>query len=107
MCGGRQADRKRVRRIIPMPTAVLMPPTSTAVNESGRLPDISSHKTNSIENTRLTIHRRTASHHGSTLRTLGHAAEYLAASRAACIEVVDAAAEREAIHILMRLSRQV
>ena len=53
-----------------------------------------------------TIHRRTDSHHGSTLRTLGHAAEYLAASEPSPLEHRDAG-DPEAIHILMRLSREV
>jgi hypothetical protein len=49
-----------------------------------------------------TIHRVSTTHHGKTLRTLGHAAEYLASSG-----VAPSSSEREAIHILMRLSREV
>lgn len=55
----------------------------------------------------LTIHRITSTHHGRTLLTLGHAAEYLAASRRYSTEKVDHAANVEAIHILMELSRSV
>ena len=55
----------------------------------------------------LTIHRITGTHHGRTLLTLGHAAEYLANSRRYSIEKVDHAANVEAIHILMELSRSV
>lgn len=55
----------------------------------------------------LTIHRRSETHHGLTLRTLGHAAEYLASSRIASMDAREAAANREAVHILMRLSREV
>ncbi|WP_158790085.1 hypothetical protein [Granulicella sp. L60] len=54
----------------------------------------------------LTIHRITKTHHGRTLLTLGHAAEYLAHSRRFQIdETEDSSAE--AIHILMELSRSV
>ncbi|MBS1799172.1 MAG: hypothetical protein JSS95_05030 [Acidobacteria bacterium] len=53
----------------------------------------------------LTIHRRSRSHHGATLQTLGHAAEHLAA-RSFAAEATDAG-DREATHILMRLSREV
>ena len=55
----------------------------------------------------LPIHRRTATHHGRSLRTLGHAAEYLTASRALLTDEADLSADREAIHLLMRLSREV
>jgi len=55
----------------------------------------------------LTIHRITSTHHGRTLLTLGHAAEYLANSRRYSTEKVDHAANVEAIHILMELSRNV
>jgi len=83
-----------------MPTASLTP----APNELEKLPEVTSNA-GLIGNTLLTIHRRTPSHYGSTLRALGHAAKYLADSRAAY--VLDAAAEYEAIHILMCLSREV
>lgn len=53
----------------------------------------------------LTIHRRTDTHHGSTLQILGHAAEYLADSRMFMMTAGNA--DQEAIHILMRLSREV
>jgi hypothetical protein len=55
----------------------------------------------------LTIHRITSTHHGRTLLMLGHAAEYLANSRRYSAEKVDHAANIEAIHILMELSRSV
>lgn len=55
----------------------------------------------------LTIHRITKTHHGRTLLTLGHAAEYLANSRRYSTRRFDHAAEVEAIHILMGLSRSV
>jgi hypothetical protein len=55
----------------------------------------------------LTIHRITSTHHGRTLLTLGHAAEYLASSRRYSTEKVDHASNIEAIHILMELSRSV
>ena len=55
----------------------------------------------------LTIHRITSTHHGRTLLTLGHAAEYLANSRRYSTEKVDHAANIEAIHILMEASRGV
>ena len=55
----------------------------------------------------LTIHRITETHHGRTLLTLGHAAEYLADSRRYSTQKVDYASNVEAIHILMGLSRSV
>jgi hypothetical protein len=55
----------------------------------------------------LTIHRITNTHHGRTLLTLGHAAEYLAKSRRYSTEKVDHGSNVEAIHILMELSRSV
>ena len=55
----------------------------------------------------LTIHRRTGSHHGRALQILGHAAEELAAQLAFEIDPRQEAALRQAIHILMQLSRSV
>jgi len=55
----------------------------------------------------LTIHRITSTHHGRTLLTLGHAAEYLVNSRRYSTEKVDHASNVEAIHLLMELSRSV
>jgi hypothetical protein len=55
----------------------------------------------------LTIHRITSTHHGRTLLTLGHAAEYLGISRKFSTEKVNQAANVEAIHILLELSRSV
>jgi hypothetical protein len=55
----------------------------------------------------LTIHRITETHHGRTLLMLGRAAEYLVNSRRYSTRAYDRAAEVEAIHILMGLSRSV
>lgn len=55
----------------------------------------------------LTIHRISRTHHGRTLLTLGHAAEYLANSRCFDINGREDASSAEAIHILMGLSRSV
>jgi len=55
----------------------------------------------------LTIHRITASHHGRTLLSLGHAAEYLVNSRRYSMEKFDFEAHAEAVHLLMGLSRSV
>ncbi len=55
----------------------------------------------------LTIHRISKTHHGRTLLTLGHAAEYLANERRYSIHNFDEKSDDEAIHILMGLSRDV
>jgi hypothetical protein len=55
----------------------------------------------------LTIHRITGSHHGRTLLTLGRAAEHLETSRRYSPQGFDHAADVEAVHILMGLSRSV
>ncbi len=55
----------------------------------------------------LTIYRITETHHGRTLLTLGHAAEYLADTRRFFFPDTASRAEDEAIHILMRLARNV
>jgi hypothetical protein len=55
----------------------------------------------------LTIRRITGTHHGRTLLTLGHAAEYLANSRRYSTRAYDREAEVEAVHILLGLSRSV
>ena len=55
----------------------------------------------------LTVHRRTATHHGRTLLTLGHAAEYLVHSRMFLSAEPASQADTEAVHILMQLSRMV
>jgi hypothetical protein len=55
----------------------------------------------------LTIHRITKTHHGRTLLTLGHAAEYLGNSRRYSTREIDHDSEVEAIHILMALSSSV
>ena len=53
----------------------------------------------------ITIHRRTGTHHGATLRILGHAAEYLVDSRKFLTSA--GKADAEAVYILMRLSREI
>jgi len=53
----------------------------------------------------LTIHRITETHHGRTLLTLGHAAEYLANSQRYSTRKMDG--DAEAIHLLMAASRAV
>lgn len=53
----------------------------------------------------LTIHRLTDTHHGATLRILGHAAEYLVETR--ILMTSNGQADAEAIHLLMRLSREI
>ena len=55
----------------------------------------------------LTIHRITNTHHGRTLLTLGHAAEYLRSSRSFSTRAADREASVDAVHILMGLSRAV
>jgi hypothetical protein len=55
----------------------------------------------------LTIHRITDTHHGRTLLTLGHAAEYLANSRRYSTREFDSSAHLEAIHLLVGASRSV
>ena len=58
----------------------------------------------------LTIHRITETHHGRTLQTLGHAAEYLMNSRRYSTRSprkMEYEADVEAIHILMGVSRAV
>jgi hypothetical protein len=54
-----------------------------------------------------TIRRITGTHHGRTLLTLGHAAEYLVTSRRYSTKTLNWEAEVEAVHILMGLSRSV
>jgi hypothetical protein len=56
---------------------------------------------------RLTTSRITSSHHGRTLRILGHAAEYLANSRRFMVGETSTAADDEAVRILMRSSSAV
>lgn len=55
----------------------------------------------------LTIHRITSTHHGRTLLTLGHAAEHLVNSRRYSTGEYDHNSDREAVHLLMELSRSV
>jgi len=56
---------------------------------------------------RLTIHRRTHSQHGHALQILGHAAEALSCNLAFEIDPKQEAATRQALHILMQLSRSI
>ncbi len=53
------------------------------------------------------IRRRGSAEQGRALETLGHAVEYLVDSRLRFGDPQDAASEREAIEILMRLNRSV
>ncbi|MGH9595794.1 MAG: hypothetical protein ACRD3K_03260 [Edaphobacter sp.] len=55
----------------------------------------------------LTVHRITSTHHGRTLLTLGHAAEHLVNSRRYAMSEYDHNSDREAVHLLMELSRSV
>ena len=92
-----------------MATAVFPGPTRPVVVPSRKaraFPSLSQGRAASSAGD-LTIHRITKTHHGRTLLTLGHAAEYLAHSRRYSTEKVDHAANVEAIHILMELSRSV
>lgn len=76
----------------PLPSRSKIAASVTSIKESDR---------------KLTIHRRTSSHHGRTLRILGHAAEHLTSSINFSRDNHDTAATLEAIHILLRLSREV
>jgi hypothetical protein len=92
-----------------MATAVFPGPTRPAgvpSRSAQTLPSLSQGR-EALQTGDLTIHRITKAHHGRTLLTLGHAAEYLANSRRYSTEKVDHAANVEAIHILMELSRSV
>jgi hypothetical protein len=73
---------------------VAPPPASLSANGLADVPD-------------LTIHRITKTHHGRTLVSLGHAAEYLANSRRFLLREKMNDSDNEAIHILMSLSRRV
>jgi hypothetical protein len=92
-----------------MATAVFPGPTRPVGVPSRRaqaIPSLS-HGREASQAGDLTIHRITRTHHGRTLLTLGHAAEYLANSRRYSTEKMDHASNVEAIHILMELSRSV
>ena len=92
-----------------MPTAVFPGPTRPVRVLSWRaqpLPSLSQGR-EALQPGDLTIHRITRTHHGRTLLTLGHAAEYLTNTRRYSTEKVDHASNVEAIHILMGLSRSV
>jgi hypothetical protein len=81
-------------------------PSSAPSRRTQALPSLSQGRAVSSDGD-LTIHRITSTHHGRTLLTLGHAAEYLARSRRYSTEKVDHAANVEAMHILMEVSRSV
>jgi len=81
-------------------------PRKTQPSPSLALPSLSLGKAESIVGD-LTIRRITGTHHGRTLLTLGHAAEYLANSRRYSTRAFDREAEVEAVHILLGLSRSV
>lgn len=55
----------------------------------------------------LTVLSQSRSHHGDSLRMLGHAAEYLVDSRMFSPEIPETMGDREAVHILMRVRREV
>jgi hypothetical protein len=56
---------------------------------------------------RLTIHRKTVSFHGGALQILGHAAEHLSMQLAFETDPSQEAATRQALHVLMQLSRSI
>jgi hypothetical protein len=92
-----------------MATAVFPGPTRPVGVPSRRaqaIPSLS-HGRKASQTGDLTIHRITRTHHGRTLLTLGHAAEYLANSGRYSSEKIDHASNVEAVHILMELSRSV
>jgi hypothetical protein len=91
-----------------MATAIFSGPTRPVLVPSRKraYPSLSEGREASREGD-LTIHRITNTHHGRTLLTLGHAAEYLTDSRRYSTEKVDHASNIEAIHILMEASRGV
>jgi hypothetical protein len=83
--------------VVPTPGPVLVNPERRQIKSIGTpLPELS-----------FTIHRITETHHGRTLLTLGHAAEYLADRRRFHFNAICQRADEEAIHILMDLSRRV
>ena len=92
-----------------MATAIFSGPTRPVLVPSRKArayPSLSEGREASREGD-LTIHRITKTHHGRTLLTLGHAAEYLADSRRYSNGKADHASNIEAIHILMEASRSV
>ena len=90
-----------------MSTMLLKRASTQAADDLGVLPRSLSIGSSGYGNPDLTIHRRTSSHHGRALRTLGHAAEYLVNTRSAPSTRAEAAADQQAVRILMRLSREV
>ncbi|WP_263365742.1 hypothetical protein [Edaphobacter bradus] len=87
-----------------MSTAALMGNLTSPIGNEVSLP-FTAVPVRPAGNPDLTIHRRTKTHHGRTLLTLGHAAEYLVESRRYMMS--SGKADTEAVHILMRLSREV
>jgi hypothetical protein len=93
----------------PMSTAAFPGPTRPVVvfpRKARELPSLSQGRAATTAGD-LTIHRITSTHHGRTLLMLGHAAEHLSTTRRFSTEKVNHAANVEAIHILMELSRSV
>jgi hypothetical protein len=90
-----------------MSTASLNGTRTDSADERSALPLSLSLAESRYGHSDLTIHRRSTSHHGNTLRTLGHAAEYLVDSRLFSLEIGETAGDREAVRILMRLSREI
>jgi hypothetical protein len=80
---------------------------TTATDDLGVLPRSLSIASLAHGDPDLTIHRQTSSHHGRALRTLGHAAEYLVKTRSVSSSRAKSATDNEAVHVLMRLSREV
>jgi hypothetical protein len=107
--GREEADRKRDGGFTRMATAVFPGPnrpTVVASRKAGSIPSLLEGR-EATHAGDLTIHRITKTHHGRTLLTLGHAAEYLVNSRRYSMEGFDYEAHADAIHLLMGLSRSV
>jgi hypothetical protein len=90
-----------------MSTMLLKRAATQATNDPGVLPRSLSIGSPRCGDPDLTIHRRTSSHHGRALRTLGHAAEYLVNTRSTSSTRAEVEVDRQAVRILMRLSREV
>ncbi|HXC94585.1 MAG TPA: hypothetical protein VNU92_02745 [Edaphobacter sp.] len=81
-------------------------PVLVPLRKPRSLPSLSNRRSISAEGD-LTIHRITKTHHGRTLLTLGHAAEYLENSRRYWTRELNQEAHVEAIHILMGASQSL
>jgi len=90
-----------------MSTMLLNRAITSAANDSGVLPRSLSIASPGHGDPDLTIHRQTSSHHGRALSILGHAAEYLVDTGSVSASRAETAADREAVRILMSLSREV